>query len=295
MYETRNFGATWEKLNPSGFPANVHELTASIYTFPTAVLYACSPTFGAGRLHVYDQQNWHDRGGSFPSGVYVRKVAPHHSDPNKAYAIMNGMGTPGQKLYRTTNRGQTWTNITGNMPDQPLSDLVVHPTNDNTYYVSSEFGCFRTTNGGTNWHRWNNGMPDAAIVTELATLDQRAIDGTFWIVAGTYGRGVYKRDIAGDDPADVVEVLPVRHELRQNYPNPVQGPTTIEFSLPEAEQASLVVYDVSGREIVKLVNGERPAGVHRVSYDTSKLSAGTYFYKLTTSSGVETKKMIVTR
>jgi hypothetical protein len=295
VYETRDNGATWMKLNLTGFPANVHELTVSKYSYPNGVVYACSPTLGAGRLNVYDWGNWYDRSGTFPASVWIRKIAVHPTDPNKVFAIMNGMGTPGEKIYRSTNRGALWTNNTGDLPDQPLSDLVMHPTDDNLLYVASEFGCFRSTNRGGSWHRWNNGLPEAAVVTELGTLDMRAQDGTYWIVAGTYGRGIWKRDIMGDDPASAEDVLPKRHELRQNYPNPVSGTTAIEFSLPAAGRAMLCVYDVTGREVVKLANGERTAGVHRVVFDASKLAAGTYFYKLTTGDVVETKKMVVSR
>ena len=139
--------------------------------------------------------------GSLPASVWVRKAPVHETDIEKAYCVMNGLGTPGQKVYRSANRGFIWVNVTGNLPDIPLADLVPHPTDPNTMYLGSEFGCFRTTDNGVHWVRWNNGLPEAAIVTEMGYLDLRSQNGEFWIVAGTYGRGIWKRNVAGDRSA----------------------------------------------------------------------------------------------
>ena len=111
---------------------------------------------------------------------------------------MNGLSA-GNKIYRTTDRGVTWTNISGNIPNVPMGDIIAHPTNSNQLFLGTETGCFRTTNGGTTWYRWNNGMPLATIVTEMKWIDSLASVGRFYIVAGTYGRGMYKREITGDD------------------------------------------------------------------------------------------------
>jgi photosystem II stability/assembly factor-like uncharacterized protein len=297
VYRSTNLGTNWTKVNASPFPVRVHELTATQYVPPNgSFLYACSPTLTAGqKLFVYENGVWYERSATLPSGVWIRKVAVHPSNPSRVYAIMNGVGTPGQKVYRSNDRGNTWTNITGDLPDQPLSDVITHPTDPNILYLGSEFGCFRTTDNGAHWHRWNNGMPEAAIVTEMGYIDLRSQYGQYWIIAGTYGRGIWKREISGDDPASAEVVPPTRYELRQNYPNPVVDRTTIEFSLPNTEPVALRVFDASGRQVAELLNGKRPAGVHRVDFDASELAAGAYFYKFTSSRGTEAKKMVVYR
>ena len=99
----------------------------------------------------------------------------------------------------TTNRGVTWTNITGDLPDVPLSDLVVNPTDDDTLILGSSFGCFRSNNGGSNWETWNNGMPNGAIIQDLATINLNSTFGGFWVVAGTHGLSIWKREITNDD------------------------------------------------------------------------------------------------
>lgn len=82
--------------------------------------------------------------------------------------------------------------------------------------------------------------------------------------------------------------------LSQNYPNPFNPSTTIEFTLPEDGKASLKIYDVLGREVATLVNGELKAGVlHQATFDASKFSSGIYFSRLefSASGGNENQLM----
>ncbi len=85
-----------------------------------------------------------------------------------------------------------------------------------------------------------------------------------------------------------------RFELAQNYPNPFNPSTQIQFAVSERSTLSLKVYDVLGKEIDQIARGVYEAGVYNVNFDASNLSAGMYFYTLTTSNGFsQTKKMLL--
>jgi hypothetical protein len=58
---------------------------------------------------------------------------------------------------------------------------------------------YKTTNGGSTWVRWNRGMPESNFVKSMKGVDERGFGGVFWVFGGTYGRGVWKRDVAGTD------------------------------------------------------------------------------------------------
>jgi len=87
--------------------------------------------------------------------------------------------------------------------------------------------------------------------------------------------------------------IPSNFSLLQNYPNPSNSSTTICFSLPRREHVTLKVFDVLGREIATLINGELNPGEHSVVYDTKNLPSGVYFYHLTTPTFSQTKSMEV--
>lgn len=86
---------------------------------------------------------------------------------------------------------------------------------------------------------------------------------------------------------------PLTFSLEQNYPNPFNPSTTIEYTIPESGVVTLKVYNVLGKEVATLVNGQNDAGKHKVEFDASLLNSGVYFYKIESGSFVETKKMIL--
>jgi Secretion system C-terminal sorting domain len=81
--------------------------------------------------------------------------------------------------------------------------------------------------------------------------------------------------------------------LEQNYPNPLNPSTTIKYQIPKSGFVNLVVYDVLGREVSKLVNENKIGGHYEVSFDASKLTNGIYIYQLKENDFMSSKKMIL--
>ncbi|MBK6878984.1 MAG: T9SS type A sorting domain-containing protein [Ignavibacteria bacterium] len=108
----------------------------------------------------------------------------------------------------------------------------------------------------------------------------------------------------GSDVSDKYEenILPTEFALHQNYPNPFNPVTKISFDLPQDSKVNLVVYDLLGREVTRLVNNEsKVAGNYTYDFNAASLSSGVYFYKLVVSSSnpinagnySETKRMVL--
>ena len=94
--------------------------------------------------------------------------------------------------------------------------------------------------------------------------------------------------------ADLLEAdqsIPKTYALRQNFPNPFNPSTEILFDLPEDAMVSLVVYDVLGREVARLVQEELRAGTHRVRFDAGKIPSGVYFYRIRAGEFHSTHRM----
>jgi hypothetical protein len=89
--------------------------------------------------------------------------------------------------------------------------------------------------------------------------------------------------------------VPAIYALEQNYPNPFNPTTNINFSLAEAGNVKLLVYNLLGEEVMTIINELREAGRHSVTFDAGSLPSGTYFYKLETPQFSETKKMILAK
>jgi hypothetical protein len=105
-----------------------------------------------------------------------------------------------------------------------------------------------------------------------------------------YDGSPYTRTGVKEEKADN---LPIKYDLSQNYPNPFNPTTTIKFSLAKNSDVKLVVYDILGRVVTELVNGNYNAGYYNVTLNASYLSSGVYFYRLEAGSYVSVKKLIL--
>ncbi len=87
--------------------------------------------------------------------------------------------------------------------------------------------------------------------------------------------------------------VPSHFLLHQNYPNPFNPSTVISYELPGNSFVNLKVFDILGREIITLVDQRQAAGNHAVTFNASLLPSGVYFYRLQTSGGSMTRKMVL--
>ena len=111
------------------------------------------------------------------------------------------------------------------------------------------------------------------------------------LFAGTSGSGVFKYSVSfKTEPG-----LPTSYSLSQNYPNPFNPTTIIAYDLPQASNVRLKVFDILGREVETLVERDQNAGHYEFAFDASRLSSGTYFYRLDAGAFVQTKKMLIVR
>ena len=95
-----------------------------------------------------------------------------------------------------------------------------------------------------------------------------------------------------------IENIPDQFKLHQNYPNPFNPITTINYDLPQQTHVNLMIYDILGREVVKLISEEIPAGYKTIIWDSRNnygdpVSAGIYFYQIQTKGFVKTRKMVL--
>lgn len=115
--------------------------------------------------------------------------------------------------------------------------------------------------------------------------------------SGKYSYRLKQIDTDGQfEYSKVIEVdliSPMKYELSQNYPNPFNPVTTIQFSIPEAGDVNLTVYNILGELVAELVNGDKEAGVYTINFNAAELNSGLYIYKLTAGNFNEVKKLMV--
>jgi hypothetical protein len=130
-------------------------------------------------------------------------------------------------------------------------------------------------------------------------------DGSGWEPLGNYFEGalMVRAELDSINPLgfedDLTGNIPESFGLKQNFPNPFNPTTTIEFDLASGAFASIILYDVTGREVKTLMNSNLQAGHYAFDLNASELSSGMYFYKLTAQNFdgqmifSSTKKMVL--
>jgi len=85
----------------------------------------------------------------------------------------------------------------------------------------------------------------------------------------------------------------IQYQLEQNYPNPFNPSTRIKYTLPRSSDVSLIIYNILGEEVIRLVDEFQPAGEYHTTWNASNVSSGIYFYRLQAGDFVLTRKMVL--
>ncbi|HZK75164.1 MAG TPA: hypothetical protein VFD88_14335 [Clostridia bacterium] len=185
----------------------------------------------------------------------VAWIAVDRSNYRTAYIAYNGYNaaTPHQPghVFKTTDGGASWTDISGNLPDNPVNSITLDPAYPNTLYAATDVGPFVTYNGGAHWSALGTtGFP-------IVAVDQIDLDPSHrMIVAGTHGRGAFKlTDTSAPSPALVLSKadagVPVGPGSEINYTITVQnignaGATGVTITDPIPANTTFVSADSGG-------------------------------------------------
>ncbi|MFA5826886.1 MAG: T9SS type A sorting domain-containing protein [Candidatus Paceibacterota bacterium] len=126
------------------------------------------------------------------------------------------------------------------------------------------------------------------VIINGAKLSEIEVNGTL-----NNGKPIILKPSGVTDVTEEVTSVPTKFDLSQNYPNPFNPSTTISYALPASGFVTLKVYDMLGKEVVELVNEEKPAGSYETKFDASQLASGMYIYKIQSGNFSQTKKMIL--
>ncbi|MCU0413815.1 MAG: T9SS type A sorting domain-containing protein [Ignavibacteriaceae bacterium] len=309
IYKSTNRAVSWTPISPdlTNGPPGGNLVYGTITTIASAhsdpnVIYA-----GTDDANVWvttnSGTNWTKISTSLPSR-WVTRVAVDPNDAMTAYVTLSGYRYDEYlpHVFRTTDAGINWSDISSNLPDAPVNDIIVDPDSASRLYVGTDVGVFVTENLGISWSYLGENLPNAPI-TDLVLHNP-----TRTLIAATYGRSMYSVDLTLVTDIEKNNDGLIDFVLFQNYPNPFNPSTKIKFTIPSVtlRQAqsdnwvTLKVYDVLGNEIATLVNEEKQPGTHEVEFNSTShsgevrnLSSGIYFYQLKAGNYIETKKMIL--
>jgi N-acetylmuramoyl-L-alanine amidase len=154
------------------------------------------------------------------------------------------------------------------------------------YGVTPRLGDDNNANGTGDFAYWADGQGNYVIFV-LATNSGL---GAYWCKAEPLYNGGSLTDVEKDNKT--TNLLASEYWLQQNFPNPFNPQTIIEFNLPSDGETSLKVYDLLGKEVFKIYEGRLNSGLHRFTFNAMGLNSGVYIYKLTFEGKSISRKML---
>ena len=204
---------------------------------------------------------------------------------------LTGYQTVGSGIIaKSTNGGINYFVQSGNVPTNLNS--IIFLNDNNGYAVGDEGAITKTTNGGLLWTAQQKITENDLKSVFFTDADNGYIAGKFGTILKTTNGGlVYISN-------NLSTSIPEEHNLFQNYPNPFNSSTVIKYRIKENGFVELKLFDIAGKEIIKLVNENQTQGEYSVLFSPNgneiHLNSGIYFYSLFLNNKIiKTNKLIL--
>ncbi len=300
VYRTTNGAELWNAISDDltdSEPGSRIGTVTTIAVAPSnsAVIYA-----GTDDSHVWVTTDtgatWTEISDPLPYR-WVTRVAVDPMDERIAYVTFSGLKwrDPQPHVFRTTDMGLTWEDISNNLPDAPINILVVDPLYPNLLYVGTDVSAYYSRDYGKQWQPLGKGLPMVSVYDIVVHPFERRL------ALGTHARSMYTLDLSTYTGVDESpQQGPERFTLSQNYPNPFNPTTNIAFALKERAEVTLKIYNMSGQLVRTLVHETRAAGEHVTQWDGKNaagqaVASGAYWYRLQSGAQTLQKQMILVR
>ena len=293
----------WKKLEATTTPRASSELSAVAVSTanPAHRVY-----YGTSDGNIYRIDNAHQGEPvsanvtplTFPRNGYINSIAVDPRDGNRAVAVFSNYGIP--SLFLTTNAGETWTQIGGNL--EPSGKLgpscrwfsFLHRPGGTIYFVGTSVGLYSTTKLEGTATTWALEGPTQIGNVVVDMITTRESDG--YVVVGTHGNGVFSTQVIslGAERPDPRRDL----AFEEFRPNPARESTTMTFVIPPSAvgaRAVMTLYDMRGRPLRTPIDEPLTEGRHIREIDLRGLPSGTYQARLAVAGLVEERRVTVVR
>ncbi len=227
LHETTNRGNNWTVISPdltrgpNGRLGTITCVTSAVESDNVTRLIYVGTDDAKLSVSTNSGTNWEDRTGTLPQR-YITDVLADKRDPATAYVTLSGynLDETNPHVFRTTDYGISWSDISGNMPDVPVNSIIIDYDEDSTLYIGTDAGVFFTQNLGAEWMVLGTDLPNSPV------FDINYHQPTKKLVAGTHGRSLFEFDLTEITYIGYNTDLVINDfTLFQNYPNPFNPST----------------------------------------------------------------------
>ncbi len=204
LFRSRDQGDTFEKISPD----LTYNIKSEMGDIPYQTLFSISESpfkFGLiyvgtddGKVHITKNggKTWKEIMKDLPYKKWVSRIVASAFNMGTVFMTQNGKRDDDFAAYvwKSTDFGENWVDISGNIPLGPVNVIREHPTNRNVLYVGTDVGVYVTTDGGKTWEVLGGNLP-STFVADLIVHPRDSI-----LVIATHGRGMWAVDVAKFNP-----------------------------------------------------------------------------------------------
>lgn len=282
LYQSTNAAGNWSAISPdlSNGPHDGNLAFGSLTSISVSPINSNVITVGTDDGNVWITQNeggsWTKVSDALPN-YWVTKVLASKEDVNTVYVTFSGyrFGVDEGHVYKSSDNGANWTNISTTLPDIPVNDI--EQDSYGNLFVGTDIGVLASNDEGLTWGVLGTNLP-SVVVNDLYIHEASEM-----MFAGTYGRSSYKIDISDDilnsnDKTFASEV--------KVYPNPASEYVIISMPIIE-NKATVIIYDGLGRSV------KQQEVKNNAQIDLNGISKGVYYLSISEGKNSVTKKLII--
>ena len=220
--------------------------------------------------------SWTNVSSTFPKDLWVSRVIASQHKKERVYVTLNGYRwddfTP--YVFISDNYGQTWKNISSNIPFSPVNVIREDPKNENILYLGTDNGAYVSFNKGTSWETFSKGLPSVAVHDLVIQPESNDL------LLGTHGRSIYLTNIDGLQTMDsdkmnnsltLFDVKSVRFSNRWGdsfgtWSKPFEPSTSVEFYANNSGKQTLKILSEKNAEL-QSISLDVDKGFNLVAYD----------------------------
>lgn len=315
MYRSFDGAAHWELLSFPGFDA-----IDLLVDQESGIVYV------AAYQGVWKSQDQGKSWNRISNGLPIASINPFTGDTLYTYAWSFAKVKQSKTLYaavldngiyKSYDAGKNWFPVNDTLTQGLTfrSGVVVSEIDTNVIYVGNRGdalvnipgGVLSSVNGGKNWKRMNVGLPNLPL--NRISVFNLAMDNALNTLYGTFGflypdserYGLYKLNPATITTVNEREKFLIKDfDLFQNYPNPFNAGTVIRYRIKNRSYVKLVIYDITGKEVILLVSKFQSPGEYQIKWNGKRneggdAPSGIYFIQLKAESFAQIRKMLIIR
>jgi photosystem II stability/assembly factor-like uncharacterized protein len=217
-------------------------------------------------------------------GRFITDIETSFGINDLVYVTVSGYGNP--HVFKSADAGETWENISSNLPDVPVNQITLNKNNEENLYVATDIGVFATFNSGATWFPVGEGLPNVSVSDIEIYYNEDGLQPNKMLRAATYGRSIWELDLPQEPDVQQDIITPMGGEVYVSGTEEkfqwygIDLPVKLEISYDDGAKWERVGGDINSNQYsVNLKKRETDFSMIRVSSvdDPSQVAVSNYF------------------